>query len=359
MPETDLWTKLKSSNKKIVLYGTGNGADKIIACLEKYDIGVDGIFASNGFVRDREFHGIKVKSYEQIKEEFGEIIVLMCFGSSRPEVIDFVKLIMSENEFYLPDVPVYGDIIFNSEYYLENINRFKETEKKLEDSISVRTYRNIIQYKLSGDVRYLFDTETTEDEEESIVNLSDKSILIDCGAYNGDTVRKYKRVYGDKLSKIIAVEPDKRNYRKLCAFTENMTEVHTINAAVSDTDGIVVLQDNSGRGVHIDGNSVFDKEKDNKVDVMCVDTVTEKYIADDTAQDILIKFDVEGNEIKALSGAKNTIEKYRPKMVIACYHRNDDMFKIPETVFAIRDDYKMKIRHLPGLPCWDTQFYFY
>ena len=268
MPLTDLWTELKSADKKIVLYGTGNGADKIIACLERHGIAVDGIFASNGFVRDREFHGIKVRSYEQIKEEFGEFIVLMCFGSSRVEVIDFVKRIMSENEFYLPDVPVYGDIVFDSEYYLNNVNRFNAVEAKLEDSISQKTYRDIIQYKLSGDVRYLFDSETTENEEESIIELADNSILIDCGAYNGDTVRKYKRVYGNKLSRIIAVEPDKRNYRKLCAFAENMTDVFPINAAVSEADGKVILQDNTGRGVHIDGNSVFDKERENTVDVM-------------------------------------------------------------------------------------------
>ena len=63
---TDLWTYLKQQNRPAVLYGTGDGADKIIAVLEKNGIPVSGIFASPGFVRDRKFHGIQVEPFEKL-----------------------------------------------------------------------------------------------------------------------------------------------------------------------------------------------------------------------------------------------------------------------------------------------------
>lgn len=357
----DLWEKLKSTDKKIVLYGTGNGADKIMDKLISDGITVDGIFASDGFVRNREFRGLKVKSYADTKLEFGEMIVLMCFGSSRPEVLDFVNKIKSENEFYLPDVPVYGDVIFDEKFYLSQKDNLDKVHESLSDDFSKITFENLIKYKLTGDIDYLYQVETTLTEEESLIDIKNNSMLIDCGAYNGDTVRKYKRIYGNKLKRIIAVEPDKRSYRKLCNYCDenSLDEVVRINSAISDFSGKLDLNDNMGRGVHLSGNSVHDTGNNKSIitDVVTIDSLVEQY-ANDIDGDILIKYDVEGDEVNAIRGASETISKRKPKMIISCYHRNDDFLTIPDAVKKLRDDYNIKIRHLPGLPSWDTQFYF-
>ena len=47
------------------------------------------------------------------------------------------------------------------------------------------------------------------------------------------------------------------------------------------------------------------------------------------------------------------LEKYKPKMCIAAYHRFDDLLAIPIKVLEIRPDYKMYIRHFPYIPAWD------
>ena len=114
--EQDLWRYLQSVKKPVVLYGMGNGADKIINVLNTYGIKISGVFATDGFVRDKCFHGFKLSSYSELKEQFGEMTVLLSFGSSRPEVLDNIKKISAEQELYAPDVPVYGDTLFNSEY---------------------------------------------------------------------------------------------------------------------------------------------------------------------------------------------------------------------------------------------------
>ena len=79
----DLWDYLRNTDKPVALYGTGDGADKIIAVMK--DRGIDGkirgIFASDGFVRERTFAGFKVESYSAVKSRLGEdMIVLMCFA---------------------------------------------------------------------------------------------------------------------------------------------------------------------------------------------------------------------------------------------------------------------------------------
>ena len=67
---TDLWRYLADQKEKaIVMYGMGNGADKILAVCERYGIEVSDFFASDGFVRGHSFHGKRVLSYSEAKEK--------------------------------------------------------------------------------------------------------------------------------------------------------------------------------------------------------------------------------------------------------------------------------------------------
>ena len=58
----DMWRILMSASKPIVLYGTGDGADKILDVFGRYGIEASGVFASEGFVRSRSFRGMQVMS---------------------------------------------------------------------------------------------------------------------------------------------------------------------------------------------------------------------------------------------------------------------------------------------------------
>ena len=105
---TDLWHYLKSqadSGRPILLYGMGNGADKIISVAERCGIEISDFFASDGFVRGHFFHGKRVLSYSETKEKYGagNIIVLLSFASSLPDVIENIRRISAESELYAPD----------------------------------------------------------------------------------------------------------------------------------------------------------------------------------------------------------------------------------------------------------------
>ena len=55
--------------------------------------------------------------------------------------------------------------------------------------------------------------------------------------------------------------------------------------------------------------------------------------------------DVEGAEPDLLLGAKNTIRRYRPKLMISAYHQADHLFEIPELIRAMVPDYKLYVRN--------------
>ena len=131
--EKELWKYLQTAEKPIVLYGMGNGADKIIDVLNIYGIKFSGVFASDGFVREKYFHSHKISSYAELKDKYKDMIVLLCFGSSRPEVIENVLKIASEQELYAPEVPVIGSGLFTEKYLKQNSDDFRFVYHQLQN----------------------------------------------------------------------------------------------------------------------------------------------------------------------------------------------------------------------------------
>lgn len=342
--EKDLWTYLQNTSKPVVLYGTGNGADKILDELGRRGVEIQGIFASSGFVRNRTFRGFPVESYESCKERLGDMIVLMCFGSTRPEVWENINRISGEQEFYAPDVPVYGKNLFDYEFYEAHLDEINQVRSLLADDLSRLTFDCTVKNKLTGDLKFLYECQVSGDDADALTVPADGALYLDLGAYNGDTVLRYTDMY-PQIGSVIAVEPDSRNFRKLNENTAHIPDVTYVNALISDHVGMTTMEVNKGRGAH-EGEGI---------EVSCV---TVDSLLKDVYAPVFIKMDVEGNELLALKGGSAYIADQRPVMNIACYHRSEDIWTLPLAVHAMRPDYKIYMRHLPSVPGWDTQFYF-
>ncbi len=340
--ERELWEYLKNAEKPIVLSGMGNGADKIITVLEEKGIKYQGVFASDEFVRDKYFHSFKISTYLELKKQFGDMIVLICFGSARPEVIENILKIAKEQELYAPEVPVISGDIFTKEYYITNKQNFDRVFSLLADDISKKTFENIIKYKISGKIEYLIDCEVDFDEPyTSFLKLQNES-FIDLGAYTGDTVEEFMR-RDPNYKQIIAIEPDMKTFKKLKLNTEIYKNTTLLNASVSSECGKRAFSMKGGRNSSLSQDGTL-------LDCITVDSLK--------TVPTYIKMDVEGEEVNTILGARETILNHKPKMLISAYHRTDDFIKIPQTVLNIRNDYKIYLRHFKYLPAWDTNFYF-
>jgi FkbM family methyltransferase len=350
LPQNDLWTHLKNTDKKIVMYGMGNGADKILAVCERFGIEVCDFFASDGFVRGHSFHSKTVLSYSALKEKYGaeNIIALLSFASSLPDVMENIRRIASECELYAPDVPVCESELFDRTFFDKNEEKFSAAYELLADEESRRIYENVILYKLTGDIRYLdkavSDKETVYRE---LLCASDFKCTADLGAYNGDTIRELVP-HSPSLKKVFAFEPDRRSFRKLndyCATVNGSPEIITVNAAAWSEKTLLNFGDEGNRnsGICASGKGAkrVEVEADSLDNILCGECVD------------YIKYDVEGAERQAIIGSEISILTHRPRLLVSAYHRSEDIFALPLQIHALRPDYKLYLRRYPYIPAWD------
>lgn len=216
----DLWQYLQTVTRPIVLYGTGDGGDKIMAELTRLGISVAGVFASDGFVRKRMFHEMPVISYAEAVRTFGDdMLILLVFGSSLPPMLERFFTLAAKHEMYAPDVPVAGGDIFNAAFYEAHRDEMETVRALLADEESKGVFDGVIHYRLTGKLSYLAEHLTNADTVMRTVLHPDRyHIAMDLGAYNGDTALSLMD-YAPKLETIIALEPDeKKLYQALLKY---------------------------------------------------------------------------------------------------------------------------------------------
>lgn len=342
----DLWDKLSHEIRPIVCYGMGNGADKLIERLKKYNIEIADFFASDGFVRGHSFHGKRVLSFSEVKEKYPEFVILLSFASNRDDVLSMLCEIDTSYEMYIPDMPVAGEDYFDREFYNANYFEIIKAYNSLCDDESKNIFAGVINYKLTGSLGYLENSYSSRDELYGILPVENISSVIDAGAYNGDTVREAKK-YFPSLKSVVAIEPDSRNFKKLTKYSEAETDIliKTINAAVWSEEGYCSFFGSGNRNSTLSATASFE-HKDAEVKTVSLDSLEVSNID-------FIKFDIEGAELEGLYGSRKTILSDRPAMLVSAYHRSADIFSLVNYLVDNYPFYKIYLRRLRCVPAWE------
>ena len=357
----DLWESLAKTRKRVVLYGMGNGADKILQACAAKGIEVEDFFASDGFVRGHLFHGRPVRSWSEIKALYGaeNVVVLLSFGTSRPEVLENIYRIAAETELYAPDVPAFGDGIFDRAFFEEHRREIETAYELFTDEESKRIYENVLRFKLTGDLSCLRAAES--DREATLTTLvrpAEIAVAADLGAYNGDTVRELLEHAEGRVRRIYAMEPDARNFRKLEAYAAEERRAQVLPFPVGAwSEQTTLYFDGSGNR-----NASFES---NRSATLADRPAKSKAIAADTLDHVLdgqrvdyIKYDVEGSEKEALLGSADTIGACYPRLLVSLYHRNEDLFALPLMIKEAFPEYdRFTLRRFAGVPAWDLNLY--
>lgn len=353
----DLWEALAAEKRPIVLWGMGNGADKILDVCCARGIPISGIFASDGFVRDQLFRGFRVTSFAKIKEQFENPVVLMAFASARPEVLENVRKIGAQATLYAPDVPVFGEGLFTRAFANEHRAEILAARELLADEASRRIFDLVLAYKWTGRVEPLFEAVSDPKEiEKNLLRPEEVRVYADLGAYTGDTIQKLAEI-APNLQTVFAMEPDPRNYRKLAAYAEKEDRFCILpTGAAAWKEETTLLFDNSGNrnaGALSNRSAALENRpvKASPIPALPLDDLVGSTPVD------FIKYDVEGSEREALEGSRQTIVRSFPTLLVSAYHRVDDFFALPLLLHKSFPEYTLYLRRDAGIPAWDLNLW--
>ena len=341
---TCLWDRLQKTDRPILIYGMGDGCDKIYALCEKKEIPIQGIFASDGYVRNKTVHGFPVIGYTEAKKRYPDMIALLAFGVFRDDLMEQIKQINTEIELYAPEVPLFGGEVFDADYARTHRNEIEAVRDMLADEQSVTVFDCLLEYKLTGKITPLLRCQSKrEDDMRTLVPYQAGDIYVDLGAYDGDTVLEWADLHPD-YGEIIAVEPNPKTFEKMCLATRHLHGITPLKKAVWNRDETLFFNGKSGRSAAVSHEGT-----------LCVEGARTDSLCSNAD---FIKFDVEGVEKEAIEGCETLIRNQKPTLCISAYHRTEDFFALPLQVKKICPKYRVYLRHWQYVPAWDTVYYF-
>lgn len=289
---------------------------------------------------DKDFYNLTNK----IKNESLEEISL----NIKNKYLKVQNDIQNAIEDYFNKFPYWGKIKKSEGIYEELYNRSKVLKEHCEDLIWL--------YEQLGDYRskkvllaivsnwYLFDFESLKTSYEQnymqyfdldLINCDKDEVIVDLGAYTGDTILDYLNCYGtDCYKKIYCYEITDESFEIM---KNNLSKFLNIifrkNAVVDENKDLyfnISKVDNSA--------NMIEEKGDIKIEGVSLDNDIDDKIT-------MIKMDIEGCEKKALIGAKNHIINDTPKLLISVYHGHDDLWKIPKLIKDINKNYNFYLRY--------------
>jgi FkbM family methyltransferase len=183
---------------------------------------------------------------------------------------------------------------------------------------------------------------------DDLFELDEDEAFVDCGAFDGDTLRRFLVRRGDAFRRIAAFEPDPANFERLAAFVASLP--------VRQQERILIFK----KAVGARHETVSFDARGNESSVVGSGSLQVESVALDEALDrsrpTYIKMDTEGSEPDALIGAADTIARHAPALAICSYHQQDHLWRIPAFVRSVSDRYRFFLRpHL--LEVWDLVCY--
>ena len=339
--------RVRHTKKPVVVYGMGNGADKLFVLLEEQGIAVADVMASDGFVRGHVYRGFRVKTYREICERYGDVLILLAFATDLADVMGGIRRIAREQEVYAPELPVFGGGIFDAAYAEAHAGELAEVYDRLADGESRRVMAGLLNFRLHGRMEELEAIASPRARAyREILRLTREETYADLGAYTGDTIREFLECTGGYRG-IIALEPAEKNFEKLEKYAEenHLENVELHRLAAYSGPAVLKFSAKSGRCAAIAGEGKREVPADSLDHILDGRGVS------------FVKMDVEGAERPAILGMEATIRRWHPKMLMAAYHRTEDIYTLPRMLWEIWPEARIYLRKHPYIPGWEANFY--
>lgn len=322
---------VQGKTKRRYVMGRNEYAVSIAECVD-----IDGFI--DDFTTEKEFLGKSVYKLSGIPPDsmvVSSVIFVVPFTALRKiqiyglECLDYFKF-LKYSELPLKTI----DYMVDGRKDIEtNFEKYQWLYDNLHDDNSKNILIKLLNFRVSGDLNYMIGFENLPEEQyfENFLELKTGEVFIDAGGYDGQTSIEFIRRCPDFQS-IHFFEPDFKNLELAKKNLSKYKNIHYYTMGLAENKK--TLRFSSGGG----SASKINDKGNVKIEVDSIDRLIKGKIT-------FVKMDIEGAEEMAIHGVREHILQDHPKLAISCYHKVDDLWKIPEQILAIRGDYQIYLRH--------------
>ena len=164
-------------------------------------------------------------------------------------------------------------------------------------------------------------------------------VLVDAGAYTGDTIKRFIKHCGNDFKRIYALEPSIENFKHLCNTFCSEDRVTLCENGAWSCDATLEFNNSL-----TPSTSSIVRTGTGKIKTTTIDSL----VGDELVS--YIKMDIEGAELEALKGSKMAILNNKPRLAISVYHKPEDIITIPVFLHSLVPEYNFYIRHHSPYP---------
>lgn len=350
-PEDAFYIAEAFEGRKIIVYGAGECSHWFVEIVMKMYGYMPLAILDKDFARGDNYEGIPVFSpleYQPTDEEKRDAIVVICVGKQEhhDEIIRCLKGLGFQNIIFLMDIyEIHNPFRLPEalerkgfDFYLEQKEQIFACLELFADDVSREIYTRYLQTHMRRKPIPLPYRPRREQYFPKDIQLSrGYSRFVNCGSYDGDTVRLLNEVCG-KVDEIVCFEPEPQIFKRLVAYlwkhkNELARNIITMPCAVYSREALMRFVNGSGLGSRIseDGNS--------QVQCVALDHVLPAF------NPTFICMDVEGVEPEVLKGAEELIRANCPDLAICVYHATNHLWEIPLYLHSLGLDYRFYLRN--------------
>lgn len=345
----ELIEKLKNSNADIFVYGCGSASKIFTDFLNRNGLSVTAYLEGKQyFKKGKVFLNKSVYLVDDIYKQLKEAnIVVRATGADVVHILNDLKSKMK--------VHLYSYVDRNQQYTMtaEWVVKHKEELNRIydlfEDEESKLVFRSFIGAKANNikreSCRELISLWTSEQYFNNLYpkDLYDEHILIDCGAYIGDSATAFFEFLKDEENPVMvrAFEMEDENFKELESLSNKYNNLIAYKIGLGDKHEKYYYERKK------DASVLVDYETENMVEIAPLDSI----LKGKEIKASFIKMDIEGFEEKALIGMKNTIINNKATLAICVYHKLDDLIRLPQLIKSYVEssvydvNYKYYLRH--------------
>jgi len=344
-------------SERLVLFGAGPLGKGIVAGLRRAGIEPLAFTDNNQNLWGKEVSGLRVLSPDEPAKVHGETACfvvtiyqgstvrrqLASLGCSR--VAPFAPLLWKYSDIFIPQSG-----IELPRRLVEQCEAIRACHAILADDKSRRELSEQLFWRSWLDYSALSPSVDAHDTyfPMDLLSASDEDVFVDCGAFDGDTIRSFNDHWGGGFRHAFAFEPDPENRAALASNIVEMgldDRVTIMPYAVGNKNGSVSFTCTSSAASHL-------TTAESGVSIECRRLDDVKWSLTPT----YIKMDIESAEPEALAGAAELLRRYRPVLAICTYHRSEHLWQIPNLIRSIAPEYHLFLRRYAE-ECWEGVCY--